>query len=139
VFGTHVLVQSSLDPRDREIAILRTGYRCGSEYEWGQHAVIAREQCGMDDEEIARIAAGADAAGWSEREQLLLRATDELHDAQRIGDETWTQLQRHFDETQVLDLIFAVGQYTLVSMALNSLGVPLDDGVDGFGRNAPKR
>ena len=33
---------------------------------------------------------------------------------------------------EMIDVIFAVGQYHVVSMALNSLGVQLDEGVRGF-------
>ena len=44
----------------------------------------------------------------------------------------WAALAQRWSDPQLLDLIFTVGQYTLVSMALNSAGVPLDDGVPGF-------
>lgn len=33
---------------------------------------------------------------------------------------------------QLMDVVFAVGQYNLVSMALNTFGVQLDEGVKGF-------
>ena len=87
--------------------------------------LIARAS-GVDDDEIERIADGPDAPGWSERERALLRATDELHGDAFIGDETWAELTAHFGTEQILDLIFAVGQYQLVSMALNTLGVQPD-------------
>ena len=44
VFGNHVLLKSSLPFRDREILILRIGWLCGSEYEWGQHVEIGKKQ-----------------------------------------------------------------------------------------------
>jgi len=131
VFGAHVLGGSTLSPRARELLILRTGYRCKSEYEWGQHARIARH-VGISDEEIRRITRGPDAEGWDPLEALLLRAADELHDVQRISDGTWTLLRTHCDVKQLLDLVFTVGQYTLVSMALNTLGIERDEGVEGF-------
>ena len=59
-----------------------------------------------------------------------MRATDELHADQCITDHTWRDLSATYDEQQLLDVIFTVGQYTLVSMALNSCGVERDDGVD---------
>ena len=31
-----------------------------------------------------------------------------------------------------MDVVFTVGQYNMVSMALNSFGVQLDNGVAGF-------
>ena len=131
VFGNHVLSKSTLPPREREIAILRIGWLCRSAYEWGQHVLIARS-VGLTDEEIARIAAGPDAAGWTDAEAALLRATDELHEDARIGDATWADLVRHFDRKQCMDVVFTVGQYNLVSMALNTFGVVPDPGVPGF-------
>ena len=131
VFGAHVLSKSTLPPRERELAILRTGWRCGAEYEFGQHTVIARD-AGVDDDEIVALTRDLDAHPWSDADRTLLVAVDELHDDQCISDATWVGLQSQWDDQQVLDLIFAVGQYTLVSMALNSLGVERDDGIPGF-------
>jgi 4-carboxymuconolactone decarboxylase len=131
VFGNHVLFKSTLDPRERELAILRIGWLCRSEYEWAQHAIIGRE-AGVTDEELRRVTSGPDAPGWTAHEAALLRAVDELHRDSAIGDATWSALSERFGVEQMLDLIFAVGQYTLVSMALNSLGVELDPEIDGF-------
>ncbi len=134
VFGSHLLAKSTLPPREREIAILRVGWKCRAEYEWGQHVLIGRD-AGLDDEEIERIADGPDAAGWSEADRVLLRATDELLDDSFVSDATWQGLTSLFDTRQLMDLVFTVGQYKLVSMALNTFGVQLDEGVPGF----PKR
>src|SRR5687767_11362177 len=131
VFGSHILGGSTLSPRARELVILRTGYRCKSEYEWGQHARIAR-MVGISDDEIRRITDGPDAPGWEPSDALLLRAADELHDDYVIGDATWSALSERCDVKQILDLVFTVGQYTLVSMALNTLGIQREDGVEGF-------
>jgi 4-carboxymuconolactone decarboxylase len=133
VFGNHVLVKSTLPPRERELLILRTGWNCRAEYEWGQHAEIARH-VGLTDAEIGRVTRGADDPAWAPQDAVLLRAADELHADSRIGDATWAALAARYTTEQLLDLIFTVGQYTLVSMALNSLGVTLDDGVAGFPR-----
>lgn len=131
VFGNHVLGKNTLPERERELVILRIGWLCRAEYEWGQHVVIAK-RCGLSDEEIANITQGPDAAGWSEQDALLLRATDELHANARIGDASWAALRDRFDTQQCIDLVFTVGQYNLVSMALNTLGVQLDPGIPGF-------
>jgi len=131
VFGNHVLFKSTIGARERELLILRTGWNCRAEYEWGQHVVIGK-QVGLSDDEIRRITAGPDAPGWDAFDVTLLRAADELHRQQRIADATWAALAARYDTQQMLDVVFTVGQYTLVSMALNSLGVPLDDGIPGF-------
>ncbi|HEU5085257.1 MAG TPA: carboxymuconolactone decarboxylase family protein [Acidimicrobiales bacterium] len=131
VFGNHVLAKSTLPARERELAILRVGWRCGAEYEFGQHTVIGR-QSGLTDDEIAALTRELADGGWSDDDRTLLVAVDELHDDQCITDQTWAALSQRWSEEQLLDLLFTVGQYTLVSMALNSLGVPLDEGVPGF-------
>ena len=130
-FGTHVLLQSTLPVRERELVILRIGWLCRAEYEWGQHRLIALG-AGISEEEIERVAQGPDAAGWSPLEAALLRATDELHADAFVSDPTWGQLEAHLSVQQRMDLVFTVGQYNLVSMALNSFGVQLDPGTEGF-------
>jgi alkylhydroperoxidase family enzyme len=131
VFGNHVMMKSTLAPREREILILRVGWLCRAEYEWGQHVVIARA-AGLSDEEIERIADGPDAPGWGDLDRALLRAADALHADAFVGDATCKALAEHLDTQQLMDVVFTVGQYNLVSMALNTLGVQLDEGVPRF-------
>jgi len=130
VFGNHVLNKSTLPPREREVLILRIGWLCRCEYEWSQHVEIGRA-CGLEDVDFRRIKDGPEAEGLVPLDALLLRATDELHADAVIHSETWRSLAEHWNEQQLLDLVFTVGQYNLVSMALNTLGVPLDEGVPG--------
>lgn len=127
VFGNHVLGKNTLSPRDREIAILRVGAVCRSGYEWAQHVRIGLD-CGLSEEEIERIREGASAAGWTDAERALLEATDELVADAFVSDATWNALTAHYDTKQLMDLVFTVGQYNLVSMALNTLGVQLEEG-----------
>jgi 4-carboxymuconolactone decarboxylase len=135
VFGNHVLAKSSLSPREREIVILRMGWQCGAEYEWGHHVAIGK-QAGLSDDDIRRIAAGPDAPGWDAFEAMLLRAVDELNVNTCIGDATWNALAARYNTQQLLDLIFTAGQYKMVSMALNSAGVQLEEGFEGFPNEA---
>ena len=95
--------------------------------------MLIGKSCGLTDEDIAAIQVGPGAEGLEPFERLLLQATDELHHDAKIADATWKQLAQSYDERQLMDLIFTVGQYNLVSMALNSLGVPLEEGLTGFG------
>ena len=128
VFGTHVLGKSTLPARERELVILRIGWLCRAGYEWGQHVVIGKS-AGLSEEEIARIPKGAAAADWSAPDRALLRATDELHEDAFISDATWAELASSLSTQQLMDLVFAVGQYNLVSMALNSFGVQPEPGL----------
>ena len=131
VFGNHVLLKSSLPSRDREILILRIGWLCGSEYEWGQHVEIGKKT-GLTYEEILRIIEGPDAKGWDKFDSTLLRAVDELFYDSFIVDDTWNALAEKYNTHQLMDVVFTVGQYNLVSWALNTLGVQRDEGVGGF-------
>src|SRR5581483_3870898 len=111
-FGGFLLQRSSFAPRDRELVILRTAYRCGSAYEWGQH-----------DDEIRRVAAGPAAPGLPNEDATLLRAVDELHDDHCLSDDTWSLVRGRFDDAELIELMMLTGHYTLLAGVLNSLGV----------------
>jgi alkylhydroperoxidase family enzyme len=129
VFGNHVLGKSTLSARERELVILRTGWLCKSPYEFHQHTRIGLAS-GLTPDEIKKLT--LDASVWSGSDAVLVHATDELHAHQKISDSTWEALCESWSEQQLFDLLFAVGQYTLVSMVLNSLGVQIEDGSEGF-------
>jgi len=130
-FANHIMFGSSLAPRDREIAILRIGWLCQSGYEFGQHILMGQE-AGLNDDEIRAIAEGPNTGSWSAAEQALIKATDELHNDAFVSDATFADLQTHFSEQQILDIVFTVGQYNMVSMALNTAGVQLDEGIPEY-------
>ncbi|MCC5873361.1 MAG: carboxymuconolactone decarboxylase family protein [Gammaproteobacteria bacterium] len=128
VFANHILGKSTLPPREREILVLRIGWLCQAGYEWGQHVLIGRD-CGLTDTEIQRIKAGPDADGWSSVDRALLEAVDELHADAHISDATWAKLAETWSTEQLMDVVFTVGQYNMVSMVLNSFGVQPDPGL----------
>jgi 4-carboxymuconolactone decarboxylase len=131
VFGNHILSKSTQPARARGILILRVGWRCRAEYEFGEHTVIGLD-AGLSDAEVGALTRAIDEHPWSSIDRALIEAADELHDDQCISDATWSALTTSWNEQQLLDLVFTVGQYTLVSMALNSCGVQLEDGSPGF-------
>ena len=131
VVANHALFKTTLPARERELLILRTGFRCRSDYEWGQHVGIARE-AELTDDEIARVAAGPDAEAWSRADRALLQAADELHDDQVVADATWDELSLDWDTEQLMDIVFTVGIYTQIAMALRSFGVQREDGIPGL-------
>jgi 4-carboxymuconolactone decarboxylase len=128
-FGGVLLFRGELDPRDRELLVLRTAWNCRAHYEWAHHLEFAR-QAGISEDEIARVPGGADAPGWSAADAALLRAADELHHQARVGDDTWAELAGRYGPAQLVEICMVVGQYHLVSFTLNSLGVQLEPGWD---------
>ncbi len=126
-WGSYVLSRrNSLPAREREIVILRVGFLCKSGYEFAQHTRIGLRE-GLTADEIARIKQGA-GAGWSEADSALILAADELVRDHFVSEATWAALCRHFDEKQRMDVVFTAGQYTQVSMFLNTFGVQLEPG-----------
>jgi alkylhydroperoxidase family enzyme len=122
----HVLFASTLSPRQRELLVLRVASVRRARYEWEQHVLLAGD-AGVDGDEIARIAEGAGAPGWSPLERAMLAAVDELLTDARVSDPTWTALASDLDDRQLMDLIFTVGTYDLLAMAIRSFGIELDD------------
>ncbi len=131
MLGHHIISQSSLPERDREILILRIGWLCGAEYVWAQHKMIGA-MSGLRMKEIRRITKGADAEGWDPFNATLIRAVDEFYRDCFISETTWKALTEHYNKQQIIDLIITVGWYNSMCMLLNTLGVQLDDGFTGF-------
>jgi alkylhydroperoxidase family enzyme len=126
-WGSYILSKrNALSARNRELVILRTGYNCRSGYEWTQHKRIGLD-CELSEDEIERIKTGPDAAGWSDLDRAMLRATDELTDHHFVSDAAWAALAPLGDKGR-MDLVFTVGQYTQVSMILYSFGIQVEEG-----------
>ncbi len=122
-FTGHLLYGTTLSLRQRELIILRVATLRACEYEWLQHVVIG-EDVGIPREEIELVRDGQAADPF---EQSLLRATDELIASARISDDTWAALSEQFDTKQLMDLVFTVGSYDLLAMALLSFDVDIDE------------
>ena len=137
--GQFILNGSSIQPRHREMAMLRMGWLCQSPYEWAQHARIAKASAGMTDAEVHRIAEGPAAAGWSDIDRAVLTMADELRYDTMISDKTWADLRKTYSDNQVMELLFTSAQYQLVSMALNTLGIQVEPtAVDFIPADLPK-
>jgi 4-carboxymuconolactone decarboxylase len=111
-----------LTRRDHELVALRAIHHCRSEFERVEHTQFARD-AGLDDDEIARIEAGPDAPGWEPGEAALLRAVDELHASCAVSDSTWAVLANHYEPGQLVEIPYVAGQYTMLSMVANALGI----------------
>jgi 4-carboxymuconolactone decarboxylase len=127
-WGNYILGKhNSLPPRERELVILRTGFLCKSGYEWTQHVPIGKA-AGLTDIEIVAIKTGPEAQNWSEADKALMLASDELFHDRFVSTPTWNRLKAHFSDAQCMDMVLSVGQYTQVSLFLNTMGVQLDEG-----------
>jgi AhpD family alkylhydroperoxidase len=121
-FNNHLLFSSTLPPRLRELAVLRVAHLHHCEYEWRHHVRMGRET-GLTDDDIGGIQRG-EAADHLDR--AILHAVDELQDKSVVSDETWAVLSEHLDERQRMDLVFTIGCYGALAMAINTFGVEPD-------------
>ena len=125
-FNGHVLFASTITPRQRELLVLRVAVLRNAEYERLQHEVLAAD-AGLSEEEIARVATGSEADGWSRLDKALLRATEELIRDGVIADDTWGTLAGELDVEQLMDVVFTIGAYEVLAFAFRSFGVEPDD------------
>jgi alkylhydroperoxidase family enzyme len=136
--GAGILGHGRIEPRDREIVIARACARAGAEYEWGVHAVAFARPLGFTDAVMAATVHGrADDVAFSERDALLVRLVDELHDTATVSDALWAELAARWAPDQLLELVIAAGWYRLLSGVINACRVPLEPWAERFPAPAP--
>jgi len=131
-----LLDRGSVGLRPRELVILRTCARCGSEYEWGVHAALFAAKARLTPAELqSTVHGGADDACWSAEDRLVIGLADQLHDTSHVDDALWGELSGRFAADQLVELIVLAGLYHAVSFATNAIGVQSEAFAPGF----PKR
>ena len=129
-FNSH-LFNSTLSARVRELITVRIAWLRKGEYEWVQHVRMARA-AGLTDEEVDAILVGPGAPVWKPLEAALLRGTDELCHDRYVSDATWADLAGELSRQELMDVVFTVGAYDMLAMAMNTFGLQLDAGMEGF-------
>lgn len=134
IFGKHLLLDSTLPIRPRELVVLRTSWHLKAGYEWHYHVGYALT-AGMTMEEVAGIRDGPDGAIWDgkEADRAVLSTVDELWEGSQVSDATWAALSRHFSRQQIMDLVFTIGNYVMLSWAIAAFKMPLEPDVDRIG------
>lgn len=131
-FGRYLLMESTLDSRCRELVILRATWLWRCEYEWAHHSMAAIDNGLFSETEIKELQQNVLSGDWLERESLLVKAVNELHESSNIETGTWDALTNHFNNQQMLDIVFTVGGYVLSGFYMNAIGLPLKEGMKGF-------
>jgi alkylhydroperoxidase family enzyme len=125
-FVAHLLYESTLTDRQRELTILRVAGVRGADYEFAQHVVLALD-VGLTRDEIAAVRGDIDPNRWGSSETALLSAVDELVNDAQVSEQTYQALVAELTDQQLLDLVFTVGAYDLLAMVLHTFKVQLDD------------
>lgn len=124
-FAGRLMPGGLLPRRETELVILRVAHRRGSEYEFEHHVRLGRRS-GVTAEDVTRVVAGPDAAGWSARERALIAASDRLIDARDLDDEEWAALRRELDEREAIELCLLVGHYEMLATVITTLRIETD-------------
>jgi alkylhydroperoxidase family enzyme len=137
-----VVLEGTLDPRLREMAIMRAAWLRGSAYEWASHYGISR-RIGMSDDEVVAVRAGPDAPGLAWNEQAALRLVDEIVTLGTASSEALRAARvAAGSDSRYLELLAIPGCYSALASILDALEVPLDGGVtlwppDGVSPSSP--
>jgi 4-carboxymuconolactone decarboxylase len=132
-FASSLLDQGSLSLAERELVILRSCARCGSEYEWGVHVQYFAERAGFSSAAVAAsVHGGADDAVWSSDQRLLIRLVDGLHDDMPLSADLWRALAARWSREQLVELVVLAGYYHMVAFVTTAFAVELEDGAARF-------
>jgi len=135
-YGEHILIENTLPFREREIAILRVGWNCKCAYEWGMHSMVARRG-GFQDADFEALCIGADSPHWSPGEAAIVAAVDDMQAHWTISEKVWARLAGHYAPDQLVDLIWLSGNFATISLQLNALRVPLEEGLPPMPEDQP--
>ena len=132
IFFNHLLLVSQLlmhgrkiSRADKERIVLRVGWHMGNVYEWSHHTALALRE-GVSQDEIDSFAK-ADSPLWSERTRSFIACVDELVATNTLSPQSWNRLRGQLCESAAMEFCMLVGHYVMVAMAINSLGVQVEE------------
>lgn len=126
--GALLRYNTSLPPRQSELAILVTGRACQSPFEWYAHRKEA-EKIGISAEIIDALLAQAMPEGLSDDDRAVVAFAQELNRFKSVSDATYADALARFGDRTVMELTALIGYYTMVAMTLNTHEIPLPAGV----------
>ncbi len=133
---TTLLFEGSLDARLRELVILRTGWRSGSEYEFCQHAAVSR-RLKISEADILGVRDPDSCKSYSDLDRAVIRLTDALLEGTEIPRDLWRVLTQAFDAPQLIELLAVTANWRFFALYLKAAEVPLDAGVASWPEGRP--
>jgi len=123
---------NKLNPRLRELLIMRIGWATGAVYEWTQHWRVAT-QMDIPEADILAVRDWKNSDVLSEEDKAILQATDDVLQQGSISDEAWRECCKYVEsEAERVELVLAIGNWGLFSQLLQSLNIPLEDGIESW-------
>jgi 4-carboxymuconolactone decarboxylase len=125
--GAYIRYDSVIPQALNEMAILQAGRHWNAQYEFYAHRALGIK-AGMRPEIADAIALGKRPDPMDADETLVWAFCDELLKTTQVSDAQFAAVKDRFGEQGVLDLVGAVGYYSMVSMILNVDRVQLPAG-----------
>jgi alkylhydroperoxidase family enzyme len=125
-----MLWRGTLDSRLRELVIMRIGWLTASDYEWTQHWRVA-QGLGVSADDLLGVRDWQVYEAFGSAERAVLSATDDVVRDGAVSAESWAACQRELgaDPAVLVELVTAIGAWRMVASILQSLQVPLEDGL----------
>lgn len=123
--GRYFMLDSTLTARQQKMIVLRVAWRHGSTYQWAHNSISAL-QIGMTPDEIAALRNGPDDPVWTAPDRLLLTAIDQTGDGGGIDDDTWAAMTAQWPLETIMDVLHAIGYFTMVAWSLIAMRVQLE-------------
>ncbi|HEV3111076.1 MAG TPA: carboxymuconolactone decarboxylase family protein [Candidatus Binataceae bacterium] len=124
--GGALMGKAKLDPKLREIAILRTAKVSHSVYEWTQHVPMAKH-VGVTDAQVAAMDKWQGAKCFNDLERKVLLFTDEVAANVKGSHEALEALKKDLKPDEIVELILTIGFWGMVARLLETTEVDLED------------
>ncbi len=119
---TAIRQKAKIPGRYRELATLRVALLNGAEYEYRAHVPFALKD-GMSQEQIDALPGWQLSKSFDDRERAVLAYTDSMTRGIRVPDPIFTEVRRHFDDREVVELTATIAGYNLVSRFLVAMQI----------------
>lgn len=121
--GEFLRFQSTLDARLFEMSILLIAREWNQQFEWSFHQPLARE-AGVPDDVIEAIGVGRRPGRMQPDEEVVWDVFTELHVTRALSDDTFERAERIIGQVSLVELVSALGYYTLLAMVMNVAQTP---------------
>lgn len=130
--GEAIRFDTSLEAREREIAILAVAASRQASYEWYAHERLGRA-CGLTHEELEGLRRGDGIAVSSARSAIVHLVAATLASGRRLDDAEYGRAVDELGETALVELVTLVGYYVMLATLLDAFAVGVPEGDDPFG------
>jgi alkylhydroperoxidase family enzyme len=122
---TAIRQQCRLDPRHRELVVMRIAVLNGADYEYAQHVPHALA-AGLTEADFTALHDWPSYPGWEAADRAALAYTDAITRDVHVPDPVFAEVRAHFSEPELVELTATIAAYNLVSRFVEALAIDHD-------------